>query len=100
MEATTAKLVRNGKGLSSYDTLDHQYRVIKHEGRSRSGHRGAYAWTKWVAISLTEKNAQGFPLTVAEGSTLKTLKTRLARYLADKAAGVVKAPLQYGTFGQ
>lgn len=96
----TIKLVSNGKGLSSYDTPDHQYRVIKHEGRSWSGSRGSYAWTKWVAFSMTETNNQGFPLTVAEGSTIKSLKTRLARYLAYRAAGCVLHYSKYGVFQQ
>ena len=91
---TTTKLVSNGKGLSSYDAQDHGYRVIKHEGRSCGR-----PWTKWVAFSLTETNSLGFPLVVAEGSTLKNLKARLGRYLSDKAAGAVKAPSQYGVFG-
>lgn len=95
MESNAAKLVSNGKGLSNYDTSDPAYRVIKHEGRSCG-----QPWVKWVAFSMTETNHRGFPLVVAEGSTLKDLKARLGRYLADKAAGAVRAPSQYGVFGQ
>lgn len=98
--AQSIKLVRNGQGLSSYDTPDHQFRVIKHEGRTWSGKLGPHAYTRWVAFSLTEKNVQGFPLTVAEGSTLTSLRTRLARYLDDVAAGCARPPFRYGVCTQ
>lgn len=90
------KLKSNGKGLSSYDTQDHSHRVIKHEGRSWSGAIGSYSWVKWVAISLTDKNSEGFPAVNAQGDTLAQLKKNLERYLNDKEAGVVQHPGKYG----
>jgi len=90
------KLISMGKGLSCYDTTDHAYRVTMSKGRSWSGDRGSFTYTEWTAFSVTEKEEHGLPLRVARGNTLKSLKVRLERYLADKANNCLKSRNHYG----
>ena len=92
------KLVSVGKGLSTYETEDHLYRVTKHEGLTLMGSR-SHRYTRWLALSVTEKRPDGYPLRVAESDSLSGLRTRLGAYLRDKAAGTVQRLSMYGVHG-
>lgn len=50
----------------------------------------------FVARSLVRKNNSGSALTVAGGSSRKTVEKRLDQYIADRAAGALKHYSAYG----
>ena len=91
------KLKRNGGG--GYDTLDGAYRIAPFKTSAWiNANEGTRHYTSWTAISLTE-TANGFPVRVARGDSLKALRATLARYLKDRAAGTLKEPHTYGVWG-
>ena len=91
------KLVPIGK--SFYKTEDGLYHINKTSGRTTgSATRKTQAWVKWHAYSRVELDGKGNLLTVAEAGSFKGLEDRLARYLADQAAGAPRPPHVYGVY--
>lgn len=104
MTTPASPVTFTNKGHSVYEVKGHPgLLVTKSEGRSWSGRRGSYAWTKWTAMDHNQEPS----VALAVADNMETLRKRLgvvfahggtktfdqisndARVAREMAAGVV-----------